>query len=76
MYCNLFRGGCQELSEQSFLSPWAEFHLREAELVEVVSECKPEPNPRGEVSDAMPHDMNRHEAISIRGEVDVSDCVA
>ena len=51
--------------------------MREAvHAVEVIGERKTEPHPRGEVSDTVPHDVNRHKAISPRGEVDVCDSIA
>ena len=51
--------------------------MREAvHAVEVIGERKPEPHLRGEVADTMTHDVNRHEPVIRRMEVDVSDCVA
>ena len=69
----------QEFSEQSLLRLGSVAHLAEshkAKLHEVVGEAKTELDLRGEVSDAVPHDMNRDEAISPRCEVDVGYCVA
>tara|TARA_Y100001951_G_scaffold3607_1_gene2439 strand:- start:138 stop:266 length:129 start_codon:yes stop_codon:yes gene_type:complete len=42
----------------------------------VIGEGYAKPDARGEVAYAVPHDVNRDEPISVRGEVDMSDRVA